>query len=117
MCTAHGATAPSPLSAVHAEILQLVLEDRSEFISVGDILASAVEVARREINVALAMIAGLENAEASAAARAVIAHPSPDTFNQLMAVSRGERWEDCLTNALAALSIAKASELLNGGGH
>jgi hypothetical protein len=114
MCKPKRSSAP-PLSILEQERLALALEDRSEFVSAGDIIAGSITIARAYVSVALNMIAVKAPPDVQKVAEAAIAAPSTHTFNELVRVSAGQAWEDLLTDALAALALARVSELLSDG--
>lgn len=108
-------TFAQPLSILEQERLALALEDRSEFVSAGDIIAGSITIARAYVNVALNMIAMKAPPSVRTVAEAAIANPSTSTFNELVRVSAGQAWEDLLTEALAQLALARVTELLTDG--
>lgn len=114
MCTSTGAAAPT-LSIIDQERLALALEDRSEFLSAGDIIAGSITIARAYVSAALNMIAVKAPDDVRKVAEAAIANPTPATFNELVRVSAGQAWEDLLTEALAQLALARVTDLLTDG--
>lgn len=115
MCNVQGAFASPSLSILDQERLALALEDRSEFMSAGDVIAGSITIARAYVNVALNMIAMKAPPDVKRIAEAAIANPTPSTFNELVRISAGQDWEDLLTEALAQLALARVTELLTDG--